>query len=75
MGIKERTTFLRTKPMPIRAPSPLTYIMPANSVINTPETKKASDKIWRFTARLWAKKPFDQITRKAISTSIPTQIP
>ena len=59
--------------MPISAPSPLTYSIPAKSVINMPETKKASDKIWIFTAALCVKKPFDQITRNAISASMPKQ--
>ena len=56
------------------APSLLTYSIPAKSVINTPETKNASDKIWIFTVVLCVKKPFDQITRKAINASIPKQI-
>jgi len=39
-----------------------------------PETKNASDKIWIFTAVLCVKNPFDQITRYAISTSMPKQM-
>ena len=59
--------------MPMSAPSPLTYIMPAKNDINTPATKKASAKIWTFTAILSVKKPLDQITRNAINASMPMQ--
>lgn len=62
IGMNVNTTFLRTNPIPNKAPSPLIYSIMANIVNNIPDTKNASDKIWIFTAILSVKKPFIQIT-------------
>ena len=71
MGIKALNTFFKTKPIPIKPPSLLTNIMPANSVSKSPETKNPSDKICIFTPVSSVKKPFIQKMINVINEAMP----
>ena len=74
IGINVRNAFLRTNPIPIKAPSPLMNIIPANRISINPDTENPSDKICMFTAMLSVKKPFIQNTTNVIREAMTKQV-